>query len=143
MNRLLTVNDAYELVSKKILVCKMSKMALEKQTEYSSYVIKLHNYTNELVKKKIDLVNKLENIFEQQLTNFTADRQQECMNLYLQINELDQPSNEQSAIISKMTLLDIEMKKLYEQIEQIERTIPLDKMITQYAINTHQKSKQL
>lgn len=143
MNRPLTVNDAYELISKKILVCKMSKMALEKQAEYSACIIKLHNYTNNIVKKKSDLINKLEMIFEQQLTNFTADRQQECMNLYMQINELDKPSVEQSTIISRMEFLDSEMKKLYEQIEQIERTIPLDKMITQYAVNTHQKSKQL
>jgi hypothetical protein len=141
MNKL-TVNDGYEIVSKKILVGKISKLALEKQIQYSTTAIKLQNYITNIAKQKIELVSKLENVFEKQLSEFVISRQQECMDIYVQINHLDQPTLEQNNLILQLDELDNEMKKLYEQIEAIERTIPIDKIVTQFNLSSN-RNKQV
>ncbi len=142
MNNTFTVNDAHDIITKKILIGKLSKSALEKQIQYSNAVIKLQTITSNIATQKKERINILENLFEQQLTNFTAERQQECMDIYISINKLDMTTIEQRNIIILLESLDCEMKKLYEQIETLEKTIPIDKLITQYNISTLSQTNQ-
>ena len=84
------LTDAYDLMSKKIIINKMSIENLNNQISFSESSIQLQTMAISIAKKKVELIERLNEIFEQQLKEFCPVRQQDCQNLYDEINELDE-----------------------------------------------------
>lgn len=130
----LTFNDAYELISKKILVNRMSVECLKSQIAYSHAVAKLQLLNVKVSRQKLELVEKLNKLLEPQLKEFDDLRQDECMELYHQLNELDQPSDDWKKICDEAEKHQKEMMTLVPRIRSIESTIPPQLMITNFRI---------
>jgi hypothetical protein len=90
MSHDLTFTDAYELVSKKILINRMSLENLDIQIKYANDVMKLQAYTIRSAKAKKKLIEELNPILEKQLKEFCEIRQQECKNIIDNINDIDE-----------------------------------------------------
>jgi hypothetical protein len=130
----LKLSDAYELVSKKILINKMSIENLNNQIEFSTATMKMQAFIIRAARRKITLINSLNDILEKQLNEFDEFRQSQCIDIYKELNELDSPTDEyieQRAICKKC---DEAMLTLTPKIEYIERTIPNTLDVTNYKI---------
>jgi len=130
----LTVTDAHDLVSKKILINRMSAESLRHQIECSKASIKLHAIIARLATKKLELIEKLTVVLERQLSNFDDLRQEECQDLYKYINELDEPAPEHLALLKTVRDHDQAMLTLLPKIQHIESTIPKELTVTNYKI---------
>ena len=114
----------YELVSKKILINKISMETLQHQILYCSLNRKLQNVIEEVATKKLHLVNELTDLYNQQLTNFTAERDRKSIEVCAKINELDTPSQEYINVMNNMDSCRRKMEDLILKIQNLQRTIP-------------------
>jgi hypothetical protein len=130
----LSFNDAYEIVSKKILINKMSMELLATQMKFSEISIKMQKHTNNIAGQKIQITNQINILLELQLTNFTDARQSEGLDLYVQLHKLDPITTDHRSWLNAMDALREKMINLSGQIDALERTIPNEKLITQYHI---------
>jgi valyl-tRNA synthetase len=135
----LKVSDAYELVSKKILVNKMSVENLKNQIDFSTKFIKFQVENAKIAHAKIKLVKSLNNILENQLREFTPERQEACMDLYNQINAFDLPTTDHCKMLSDCHDCERRMIELQEKIAYIESTMPNEQLVTNYNVNVEQK----
>lgn len=126
----ITFSDGYELVSKKILINRLSIENLKYQKAYCELFKKIQNMTWIIADKKILLIEQLSKIFEGQLREFTQERQNECLAVYEQINELDTPSAEFTSTCSQLENLRSKMEDLIAKISYLERTIPNEQIVT-------------
>ena len=130
----LKLTDAYELITRKILINKMSVENLEHHSEFYKANIKMLVINMKIAEKKVELINQLNTLLEQQLSEFSAERQKDCMKLYIQINSLDRPTKQYKKINKDLTRHQDKMLELIPKIQYIESTIPAEKNITNYNI---------
>lgn len=128
------ISDAYELISKKILINKLSVENLNTQIKFSHTSAKLQLATVEMARKKLKLVKKLTPILEKQLSEFTEERQIKCVKIYNKINELDTPTDEFKELCNQLRSLEHEMMGLIKKLQYLEAQIPAEKVITNYNI---------
>ena len=131
----ITAHNGYDLISKKILIGRLSISSLETQITYTTKSISLQNTMNETAAKKLKLVSDLNSIFEKQVTDFSEERQRQCMELYKEINQLDLPRPEQKVLTDELNTLENNMMELQKQINYLEASIPNEKLLTQYQMH--------
>lgn len=131
-----SISDAYDIMSKKILINKMSLECLKHQVDFSENSIKLQTLSKETALKKIKLIEELTTLFEKQLSNFDELRHKECMLIYDEINDLDSQTDEQKRLVSKLQTHENAIFTLMPKIQHIENTIPNERMLTNYTIKT-------
>lgn len=139
MSRNITIHDAKELISRKILINRITSEYLKKQNARAEISIKLQNLDITNNEEKLQLVDELEKLFEQQLREFDAERQMSCMEIYATLNSLQRPSDEYFKLFKKMQKLDSEIGSLAEKIEYLESTIPKEQLVTQYEVKPKPK----
>ena len=128
-------SDAYELMHRKILINKMSIESLNLQMKYSQTTKQIQDVIMETTKNKISLAEKLNVLFEQQLREFTAERQDECIVIYKDLNDLDaNPSPKFMELYEQMQEYENKITDLNIKIEALEKTIPMEKLITQFEV---------
>jgi hypothetical protein len=132
MSNKLTITDAHAIVSRKILINKMSIGNLEHQVKFSQNSAILQVMTMEDASKKIKLIKQLNDIFEQQLSNFDGSRQNECDEIYSQINCIDTPTDKFKKIVHNLENYEQKMLSMIPKIEYLENTLPVEKMMTNY-----------
>jgi hypothetical protein len=137
-NNKITYTDAYDLISKKILINKLSLENLNNQVESSTTVKKIQDLIINIANEKKELIIKLNNLLEMQLKEFTDEVQIECNDIYGYINELDEPSSDYNRYIKEIQLLENKMTELNYKIQCIENTIPQTQLITNYSIKIKQ-----
>lgn len=137
-NSKITYTDSYDLITKKILINKLSTENLNHQIECSNNVKKIQDLIINIANEKKELINKLNNLLEMQLKEFTDIVQLECNDIYGYINELDEPSAEYIRYIKQIEILENKMKELNYKIQAIENTIPQTQLITNYSITIKQ-----
>lgn len=131
----MSYSEVYDLVSKKILVNKMSIENLKYQIQYFEAFKKAQDISIQEAQNKLKLVNQLNSIFEKQLSDFTTERQDECIVLYKQLYDLDtKPSKELSAASTVLKDIDNKMRIICTKIESLESTIPNEKLFTKFTI---------
>jgi hypothetical protein len=141
-NQKITAHNGYDLVSKKILIGRISISMLETQIEYTNNSIKIQHISNDIAEKKLKLTTALNSIFEKQLNDFTEARQNQCMELYKEINLLDEPVEEHKELIKKIRKLENHLTELQKQINFLEATIPKERVIVQYTANQTNPANQ-
>jgi hypothetical protein len=130
----LSVSDAYAIMNKKIIIGKMSIANLQKQIEFSKLSIDLQQNATSVAHQKIPLITKLNELFELQMREFDDLRQQECIEIYADINALDDITPAYTTTCQKLDKLRVEMQELMEKIEAIEHTIPSQQQITNFTV---------
>lgn len=131
-------NDTFDLMRRKIIINRMSVATFDKQLEYFDTVDKFQNINRVVALKKKALVEQLEPLFTAQMSNMTKERQDEITRLYGEINACDVPTEEFIATAKKLEKLSLDMKEMYAKIQELEATIPMDKIMTQYTVKNHQ-----
>ena len=98
----------------------------------------MQDYSISNTNEKIPLVEKLINLYEQQLNVFDPFKQEECLELYQQLNDLNVMPPDIIDIAKSLEALDDKMRDLAIKIDQIEATIPATKSGTQYSATIKQ-----
>jgi hypothetical protein len=135
MSHDLTFTDAYELVSKKILINRMSLENLDIQIKYANDVMKLQAYTIRSAKAKKKLIEELNPILEKQLKEFCEIRQQECKNIIDNINDIDEcPDVDYFPTLKSCEKNKNQLIDLSNKIQHLYKTIPNELDVTNYKI---------
>lgn len=127
-------HNGYDIIQRKILIGKLSIECLKLQEEYSRNIIKIQKQAIETAKKKYLLIEKQNEIFEKQLSEFTESRQQECLDINIEINLLDIHPSEYRELVSRTDDLTAKLAHLTNQIQGLEAQMPEEFMITQYKL---------
>jgi valyl-tRNA synthetase len=137
-NSAITYTDAYDLISKKILINKLSIENLNNQIEHSIIIKTIQDLIINIATEKKQLIIKLNNLLEMQLKEFTDIVQVECNDIYGYINELDEPTPEYIKYAKQLKELENKMQELNYKIQTIENTIPQTQLVTNYSIKLTQ-----
>lgn len=135
-------SDAYELITKKIIINKMSSELLKTQIEFSNASKILQDAAILVATEKIRLVSDLNDIFEKQLGDFDADRQDQCISIYYSLSLLDSPTEDRSKLLNKLATLDNKMRELSSRIDQFESTMPVEQLVTNFKISKKDTNNQ-
>lgn len=129
----ITFNDARDIISKKILIGRISIESLKLQKEFAVFSKRLQEISHDIASRKIELATELNNLFEQQLSEFSEERQTQCISITRKINELDICPEARNL---QMKLNDINEKIIIfcRRIDELESTIPGQKVITNFKI---------
>lgn len=130
----LSLSDAHDLVSKKILISNMAIENLNYQIKFSTAMRKFQLLSAVIAQKKIVLITRLNDILNKQLNEFCEIRQEECKNIYDEINQLDTPTSEMLSAINDCRKYEEDMLTLMPKIQYIESTIPPQLNVTNYKI---------
>ena len=131
-------HDLSDIIQRKIISNKVSLEFLKTQREFSLASKKMQDYSISNTNEKIPLVEKLINLYEQQLNVFDPFKQEECLELYQQLNDLNVMPPDIIDIAKSLEALDDKMRDLAIKIDQIEATIPATKSGTQYSATIKQ-----
>ena len=112
------------IIEKKILINRMSLRNLEHQRDYSNAVIMMHQRMKNIADNKIELVKKLNPLYEQQLSNYDPSVEVECHKICAEINMLDISQEELNRLTSECEKHSNPMIELGTRIEHLESTIP-------------------
>lgn len=127
------LHDGYELITKKIIIHRASQECLKKQIAFSQAIIALHENSVRTATEKLKLVDQTVPILEAQLTEFDELRQADYTDLISYINEIDNdPAFPQLAENCSRT--EDEFLNLANKINEMEKTIPAQQVITNYTI---------
>lgn len=126
--------DAYNIMTQKILINRMSLEVLRIQIENADITKKIQDEIQAVAKKKMINIVKLNDLYEQQLTEFTEIRQEQTNWIYSDLNELDHASPEFIELKNKLAANDRRIMDLLERIAAIEKSIPAEASITNYKV---------
>ena len=127
-------SDVYKIMENKILIGKLSIECLNKQLMLNSYLLRIKLHENAIIKEKVKIVNELNSIFEKQMSNFDEVRNLETIDLYMEMNKLDDAPVEIQVLIKKSEEIAGEINHISQKIQFIESKIPAQKIVTNYKI---------
>ncbi len=132
----MNISDAQTIIQKKIVVNRMAIENMGHQIQYCNAIARIQLLTIKLLKEKIKLLNQINPILEQQISNFTLERQQMCHDTYALINDMDNMSEntEYMNLCRIVKNTNDKMETLMGKIKAIEDTIPNQQIITNYKI---------
>lgn len=128
------MHDLQDICKQKVLVNKITAEFLTTQIKLSEASKKLQEYSIENAKEKLVITNDLIELFEEQCSIFDEQRQEECIRLYKQLNDLNVCPISIGNLISELDTLDNKLKDLADRIDHFERIIPAEQVGTQYTI---------
>lgn len=128
------------IIEKKILINRMSLRNLEHQRDYSNAVMAMHQRMKKIAENKIELVKKLNPLYEQQLSNYDPAIEVECHKICAQINMLDISREELNRLTSECEKHSNPMIELGTRIEQLEKTIPDFRKFKKWTIKEKQQA---
>lgn len=130
----LSFSDAYDLISKKMIINKIAISNMEQQVKISTADQQRHIIIIDVCKQKTQLLNELNNILEQQLKSFDEFRQKQCLEIYKEIDALDEPIAEYVELCNVCQAAERKLNDGIMQATAIESTIPDSMCVTNYKI---------
>lgn len=132
----ISYTNAYNIITKKILVNKMSIELLKTQILFNKKSKFLQMQNMKTAEDKITLIEQLNSLFDKQLTQFSPEIQEKCMDIYKSIQTLDTPSDAFMTAVNRLTELTSIMNNLSIYIRQLESTIPKESIVTNFNITS-------
>lgn len=122
----ISLSDAYNLITRKIIMNNMSKDCLTKQIEYSGLSVKMQKHFYSIYKQKIEYIDQINTLYEHQLSDYTEERQNIINTITDKINELDAPNynKELVGLLKKHRDLESDITSMIQRIQNMESTIP-------------------
>lgn len=130
----ITVSDVYNLISQQILIGKMSAASLKLQAEHSTLLKSAQDHTISIINKKLELIEALNSLREEQLKEFDEFKQNECNFIVEDINRLDEPTDEYIAIFKQLEAKRSELQQLIEKINALQQSLPDEKILDFYKV---------
>ena len=121
--------NGYDIISRKILLNKISLDELKMLKEYSTLNIKAHQLSIKLYDKKEELVKKLNEVYEMQLNEYTKERNDICMDYCELIDELDNDPDRDN-LLKKINEIHEKICDLMNKSSAISKTIPENAIFT-------------
>ena len=128
------VHDLQAVCKQKILVNKITAEFLRTQIQLSESSKKLQDYSITNAQEKLTLTNELIRLFEEQHKEFSEFRQEECIEIYNQLNSLNTPPVAMTKLLKELGTLDDKLKDLAIRIDYFEQRVPQEQEGTQYTI---------
>lgn len=133
-NKSLSFNDINEVISKKILINKVYAEYARLHAVYCNASISLEKHIIEMSEERRKLLDKLNSVYELQLTNFTEERQEECKLIMDSIDILALPTADYVESQKKCEQCSSQMKDLMIKISYLESTLPTEALVTNYKV---------
>jgi hypothetical protein len=123
-------------LDKKIVYTRLAQSNLKHQIQHSNGMVRLHRIVYDLAMGKLALVGQLEALYTQQKSDFTSETQLEIGRIIGGINELDIMTEEQVKLKEHINKHQGKMEKILSVLEDLDRTVPDQKKITQWILTT-------
>ena len=128
------VNDAQDLFKRKIQINTLALENLRLNVQYTEKAIAMQTLARHMATQKIELVEETLDLFKQQLNEVDELRNAQILDIYREINQLDETSPEYKHLCQEMDEIGDKMLKICEKITEIEKEIPDYQTITNYKI---------
>jgi putative ubiquitin-RnfH superfamily antitoxin RatB of RatAB toxin-antitoxin module len=128
------INDAQDLFKRKIAVNTLALDNLKLNVLFTEKSIAMQTIAQDIAKQKIELVNETLTLFNQQLEKVDPLRNEQIVEIYRELNVLDETTPEYKQLCAEMDDIGDRMLKLCEQITEIEKEIPDFQTVTNYKI---------
>lgn len=143
MDRKVSITDVHHIISNKILSNRIAMENLQNDIKHSLAVMQIKTITTRISREKINLISNYNQLLEQQLVDFTEERQAECNSIAQQINILDTPTTEYKRLITEIETCEVERIRLLTYYNQIEQRIPKEVSGTKYTTTASNIRKHL
>ena len=128
------INDAQDLFKRKIAVNTLALDNLKLNVLFTEKSIAMQTIAQNIAKQKIELVNETLTLFNQQLEEVDQLRNEQIVEIYRELNVLDETTPEYKQLCDEMDDIGARMLKLCEQITEVEKEIPDFQTVTNYKI---------
>lgn len=132
------IHDLRDIISKKILINKITVEFLKTQRKFAELSQQLQQYSADDIDQKILIVNRLITLYEEQMKEFTDFRQEECISLYADLNSLQDVRI--PGLVVELDRLDHKIRDLSVKIDALEQTVPSIKEGIQYELRKKQNA---
>lgn len=129
---------AMEIIKKRILINKVQAEIARQQVMYSEANCRFQNIIIDISKKRIEYINKLNQILEKQLTEYTEERQAACDVIHTDMDNLTEEMASRKKELDTMAQCEETMNKLISNCAYLESTMPQSQLITNVKIK-HKK----
>lgn len=127
-------NDSQDIIKQKILINKIYAEIARLQIVCYNNSIQLQQYTIDISRKRIQLIGKLNTVYERQLTEFTEARQAECQVIINEIDDLSNPNPKCDKLAKACQLAEQNINELSGKVLFMEQQLPTEKVIVNYKI---------
>lgn len=131
-----------DIVKKKILHAKLAQKTLQHQVMMCNASVRLNKLNYGIAKAKQKLVKQLETLYEQQLVQFTSERQAECHRITEEINTLDEPTEDAKKYMACIDKHRGPFLKQVDALEKLDSSIPDNKSFKQWVLKFEEKKKE-
>jgi hypothetical protein len=129
-----SLTDAVEIMNRKITINNISIDCLQMQIKYATNDRAIQLLFAKKAQKKIDLIHNLNTVLSKQLAEFDEIRQEESNEIYKDLNDIDEPDEEIYKLIQENKKIAENVESLMLKINSIEKTIPDNKMMTNFKV---------
>lgn len=133
---------ASPIMQAKILLNTLSIEALQIQRKMIVIDTHVRKEMCAAIDKKIELIQELTSLFNNQTSEFCDARQDECKTLTQQIDEVDEPTARYNELMDKFNAYSVKYKELTDQIKLVSERIPPEAMVTNYRVKRNIDSTQ-
>ncbi len=130
----IVIHDLQEICKQKVLVNRITREFLKTQIQSSEQSLQLQKYYIQNTREKLDMVDRLIELYEKQCGIFDTLAQEECLSIYKDLNELNVPPPEIVVLLKTLNVLDDKMKDLSSKIDYFSARIPDEQVGIQYTI---------
>jgi hypothetical protein len=128
------INDAQDLFKRKIAINTLALENLHLNVLFTEKSIAMQSIAQEIAKQKIVLVGETLALFNQQIEQVDQLRNSHIVEIYRELNTLDDATPEYKQLCQEMDEIGEKMLKLCEQITELEKEIPDFQTVTEYKI---------
>lgn len=134
-------SSAHDIIKQKILINKIYSEIARLQIVYNTALMEIQQHTIEISKKRIELIGKLNTIYEKQLTEFTELRQEECNLLISSIDDLSEPNLRCEELVKRCQISQESINSLFGKAIYLEQQIPKETEVTNYKLKDSEFTK--
>jgi chromosome segregation ATPase len=132
------VHDFRDLISRKIIINRVTLEFLNTQKKLSEKSIELQEYSVANATQKLIIMEQINTLYEQQLNEFDESTQQKCIELYDELNKIHQTPMNIYKLTVELNNLDDKLRELAGRIEYLESTMPQQQAGIQYKVKLKQ-----
>ena len=134
----MNIHNGTQLVNRQILRCKMTIEILNNQSKMAIDQMKLNAILVKKCQDKKKILNKIITIGEQQLIDYTTERQQELTKLSYSADAVDKVNKNEKKLIDAVKKYQDDINFRIYQISELDKCTPTNAILTKYKLNHQQ-----
>lgn len=129
--RIPIINNAAPVLLKKIESLQAANKCLQLDRRMRTKQMLVYKHMSDLAKQKLDLSNRLIELYTEQISCFTSERETQAHQIYDEIEKLDHPSEEFIHMMDELRDLECEFQASKATVDTINNAIPEQMQIEQ------------